>query len=95
MEIACSLRNNFRASLENYFTGVELLNGDRGPPVYLPQPNSEYRRVYLRSQSVGDNLHGQKGNNPDRQLRSQSFAKFIRKLNCCDSQDVGLEAATI
>jgi hypothetical protein len=44
---------------------------------------------------VGDNLHGQKGNNPDRQLRSRSFAEFIRKLNCRDSQDVGLEAATI
>ncbi len=81
--------------MRNYFTGVELLNGDRGPPVYLLQPNSEYRKDYLRSQTVGDNLHGQKGNNPDRQLRSRSFAKFIRKLNCRDSQDVGLEAATI
>ncbi len=81
--------------MRNYFTGVELLNGDRGPPVYLLQPNSEYRKDYLRSQTVGDNLHGQKGNNPDRWLRSRSFAKFIRKSNCCDSQDVGLEAATI
>ena len=81
--------------MSHYFTGVELLNGDREPPAYLPQPNSEYRKDYLRSQTVGDNLHGQKGNNPDRQLRSQSFAEFIRKLNCCDSQDVGLEAATI
>ncbi len=44
---------------------------------------------------MGDNLHGQEGNNPDRQLRSQSFAKFLRKSNCCNSQDVGLEAATI
>ncbi len=79
----------------HYFTGVELLNGDRGPPAYLPQPNSEYRKDYPRSQTVGDNLHGQKGNNPDRQLRSPRFAKFIRKLDCRDSQDVGLEAATI
>jgi hypothetical protein len=69
--------------------------GTREPPAYQPQPNSEYRKDYLRSQTVGDNLHGQKGNNPDRQLRSQSFAEFIRKLNCRDSQDVGLEAATI
>ena len=75
--------------------GVELLNGDWGPPAYQPQPNSEYYQTYLGSQSVGDNLHGQEGNNPDRQLRSQSFAKFLRKLNCGDSQDVGLEAATI
>ncbi len=81
--------------MRNYFTGVELLNGDEGPPAYLPQPNSEYCKDYLRSQTVGDKLHGQEGNNPDRQLRSQSFAKFLRKLNCRDSQDVGLEAATI
>ncbi len=81
--------------MRNYFTGVELLNGDEGPPAYLPQPNSEYCKDYLRSQTVGDNLHGQEGNNPDRQLRSQSFAKFLRKSNCRDSQDVGLEAATI
>ena len=44
---------------------------------------------------MGDNVRGQEGNNPDRQLRSRSWAKFIRKLDCCDSQDVGLEAATI
>ena len=75
--------------------GVELLNGDRGPPVYLPQPNSEYHRDYLGSQTVSYNIHGQEGNNPDRQLRSQSSAEFLRKLNCGDSQDVGLEAATI
>jgi hypothetical protein len=81
--------------LSDYATGVELLNGDRGPPAYLPQPNSEYRRAYLRSKTVSDNIHGREGNNPDRQLRSPSFAEFIRKLNCCDSQDVGLEAATI
>ena len=47
------------------------------------------------SQTVGDNLHGQKGNNPDRQLRSPILSKFLRKLGCNDSQDVGLEAATI
>ena len=31
----------------------------------------------------------------DRQLRSLNPAKLLRKLDCCDSQDVGLEAATI
>jgi hypothetical protein len=31
----------------------------------------------------------------DRQLRSLNPAKLIRKLDCRDSQDVGLEAATI
>jgi len=44
---------------------------------------------------VGDKLHGQEGNNPDRRLRSQSSIQSLRKLNLCDSQDVGLEAATI
>ena len=81
--------------MSDYFTGVELLIGDGGPPAYPPLPNSEYRKPYLGSQTAGDNVRGQKGNNPDRQLRSRSFAKFIRKLDCCDSQDVGLEAATI
>ena len=56
--------------------GVELLIGDRGPPAYLPLPNSEYHKDYLRSQTAGDNLRGQKGNNPDRQLRSQISAKL-------------------
>ena len=30
--------------MSDYFTGVELLNGDRGLPAYLLQPNSEYRK---------------------------------------------------
>ena len=47
------------------------------------------------SQTAGDNLRGQKGNNPDRQLRSLIITKFLRKLGCRDSQDVGLEAAII
>ena len=59
--------------------GVELLNETRVLPGYLPQPNSEYQYDYLGSQSVGDKLHGQKGNNPDRRLRSQNHAKCVRK----------------
>jgi len=50
---------------------------------------------YHGSQTAGDNVRGQKGNNPDRQLRPQILPKFLRKLECGDSQDVGLEAATI
>ena len=95
MEISRTLRNSFWASLEYYSAGVELPNGDRDLPGHLPQPNSEYRIAYLGSQTAGDNFHGQKGNNPHRQLRSQNPAKLLRKLDCCDSQDVGLEAATI
>ena len=95
MEISRTLRNSFWASLEGCFTGVELLNGVRGLPGHLPQPNSEYRKVKLGSQSAGDKFRGRKGNNPARQLRSQNPAKLLRKLDCGDSQDVGLEAATI
>ena len=95
MEISRSLRNSFWASVERFFTGVELLNGDKGLPAYFPQPNSEYRKIKLGSQSAGDKIRGQTGSNPDRQLRSRIYAKFLRKSNCCDSQDVGLEAAII
>ena len=75
--------------------GVELLKGDVGLPAYTLLPNSEYHRDYLGSESARDNLRGQEGNNPDRLLRSHSSAKCKRKLKCYDSQDVGLEAATI
>ena len=75
--------------------GVELLKGDVGLPAYTLLPNSEYHRDYLGSESARDNLRGQEGNNPDRPLRSPNHAQFGRKLSCGDSQDVGLEAATI
>ena len=83
------------AASSQYLTGVELLKGDVGLPAYAPLPNSEYRQAYLGSESARDNLRGQKGNNPDRLLRSRNAAQFVRKSLCRDSQDVGLEAATI
>jgi hypothetical protein len=79
----------------NYSTGVELLKGNVGLPAYTSLPNSEYCRAYIGSESARDNLRGQKGNNPDRLLRSLNITQFGRKLFCGDSQDVGLEAATI
>ena len=75
--------------------GVELLKGDVGLPAYTLLPNSEYHRDYLGSESARDNLRGQEGNNPDRLLRSLKHAECERKLDSEDSQDVGLEAATI
>ena len=39
-------------------------------PDYQTVPNSECRQVESRRQSWGDNVLRQKGNNPDRQLRS-------------------------
>ena len=79
----------------NYLEGVERLIGIGALPGYPPLPNSEYFKDYLGSESVRANLDGQKGNNPDRLLRSPNLAQFVRKSFCCDNQDVGLEAATI
>ena len=83
------------AASSHYSTGVELLKGNVGLPAYTSLSNSEYPSDYTGSESARDNLRGQKGNNPDRLLRSQNTTQFGRKLSCCDSQDVGLEAATI
>ena len=69
--------------------------GTRGYPPTFPNKTPNTVKLKLGSQSAGDNIRGQKGSNPDRQLRSRIYAKFLRKSNCSDSQDVGLEAATI
>ena len=45
------------------------------------------------SETTGDKIRGRKGNSPDRQLRSLNYAKWERKYDCPDSQEVGLEAA--
>ncbi len=70
------------AASSNYSVGVELLKGDVGLPAYTPLPNSEYSCDYLGSESARDNLRGQKGNNPDRLLRSLNLAQFVRKSFC-------------
>ena len=62
------------AASSNYAVEVELLKGAVGLPAYTLLPNSEYYRDYLGSESARDNLRGQKGNNPDRLLRSQNSA---------------------
>jgi hypothetical protein len=58
------------AASSHYTWGVELLKGAVGLPAYTLLPNSEYPGDYLGSESARDNLRGQKGNNPDRLLRS-------------------------
>lgn len=75
--------------------GVELLIEDVGLPAYALLPNSEYHRAYPGSESARDNLRGRDGNNRDHLLRSLNYAQFVRRSSCGDSQDVGLEAATI
>ena len=86
---------SFGTASGHYVAGVELLNETRALPGYLLQSNSEYRGDYPGSETAGANVRGQKGNNPHRQLRPPSHAECIRKSVFGDSQDVGLEAATI
>ena len=42
---------------------------------------------------MGIKFHGQKGNSPDHQLRSQIITKWERRWRFINNQDVGLEAA--
>ena len=44
---------------------------------------------------MGDKFRGREGNSPDRQLRSLIHAKWKRMWKRLDSQEVGLEAATL
>ena len=76
-------------------SGGRALDGRGALPGYRSQPNSECRDVKCGSETVGDKLHRQKGNSPDPLLRSLNPAKCERKWEHADSQDVGLEAATI
>jgi hypothetical protein len=62
------------AAWSQYLSGVELLKENVGLPAYTSLSNSEYWQAYLWSESARDNLRGQKGNNPDRQLRSPNRA---------------------
>ena len=41
--------------------------------VYQLLANSEYPEVMLGRHTVGANVHREKGNNPDHQLRSPNF----------------------
>ena len=45
--------------------------------------------------TAGANVRREKGNNPDRQLRSQITAEWKTMWKGTDSQEVGLEAATL
>ena len=47
------------------------------------------------SETMRDKSHGQEENSPERQLRSLIYAKWLRRLNYSDSQEVSLEAATL
>jgi hypothetical protein len=95
LEIAGSPRNVLRYSLGCFEQEVEhwMVEG----PYRVTEINQTPNACSLESgsETVGDKLHGQKGNSPDPPLRSLNPAQCKRKWEHADSQDVGLEAATI
>ena len=95
VEIAGSPRNIFRYGLGIEFHGGRALIGLGGSPAYQPQSNSECRENIAGRQTAGDNVRSQKGNNPDRRLRSLNSAQWERMWERGDNQEVGLEAATL
>ena len=95
LEIAGSPRNALRCSLGLSCAGGRALDGLGALPGYRTQPNSECRPHGPGSETVGDKLHGRKGNSPDPPLRSLIPAQWERMWGRADNQDVGLEAATI
>ncbi len=52
--------------------GGRALDGLGGREPYQTQPNSEYRRVQSRRQSMGAKVRGREGKSPDHPLRSPS-----------------------
>ena len=56
-------------------------------------PNTD--EYSLGDSAPGANVRTREGNNPDRQLRSPKLAKWETKWEGIDSQEVGLEAATL
>ena len=59
----------------------------------LQTPNTE--KCEHGRQTSGANVRCQEGNNPDSQLRSPNIAKWETKWEGENSQEVGLEAATL
>eukprot|EP01023_Acetabularia_acetabulum_P057221 TRINITY_DN665_c0_g1_i8.p3 TRINITY_DN665_c0_g1~~TRINITY_DN665_c0_g1_i8.p3 ORF type:complete len:131 (-),score=5.83 TRINITY_DN665_c0_g1_i8:586-978(-) len=73
---------------------VELLVGLGGVKSYQTLSNSECLYMFLCSEGMGAKVHVREGKNPDHQLRSPNVCQVEQtRLNCFDSQDVGLEAA--
>ncbi len=53
LEISCSLRNNFRVSLEVLSCGGRALDSRGGLPAYQRKPNSEYYKLSREIDSGG------------------------------------------
>ena len=74
--IAGSPRNSFRASLVDKATGVEYSMSSGPYQDTKLNETIEYCCRCYGSQNVGAKLHAQKGNSPDRRLRSRMCAKW-------------------
>jgi hypothetical protein len=59
----------------------------------LQTPNTD--KFEHGRQTAGANVRRQEGNNPDHQLRSLNMAQWETMWEGTDSQEVGLEAATL
>ena len=75
--------------------GGRALDGLGGKTLTNSNQTTNAISRYPGSETMGDKLHSREGNSPDHQLRSLMWAKWERKWSYPDSQDVGLEAATI
>ena len=95
-EIAGSPRNAFRCSVRVFRAGGRALDGLGALPGYRSQPNSECR--YVKAVAVrlwGISFIVERETAQTHPLRSLNPAKCERMWEHVDSQDVGLEAATI
>ena len=66
-----------------------------GTKLYQIQGNSEYGNMLKSSQILGAKVQDQKGNSPDRSLRTLNKSKWKRSWLNFDNQEVGLEAAIL
>ena len=65
--------------------------------VRLPNPLKLRIPLLLErgSRTAGDEIRRREGNNPDPRLRFLNAAEWTTRWACSDSQEVGLEAATL
>jgi hypothetical protein len=78
--IAGSPRNILRYSLGKFTYGGRALTGLGAPPGYQTLSNSECRKLYPGSQTAGDKVRSQKGNSPDRRLRSPNSCSVGKEV---------------
>ena len=75
--------------------GGRALNGLGGGQPTKPNQTTNAVARMTGSETAGAKLRRREGKSPDRQLRSLIQAKWERMWDCPNSQEVGLEAATL